>query len=171
MFALAFLAPHWAGWRMPSRRYLLSLAALVISVGVSAPFRFWTSDPSTINLVRSALLLREVAAPGDTIAVFAAGIVPYYSELRAVDLLGKNDAVIAHQPIQPHRLGSGHNKFDFDYSLGQQRPDLVMPLAYPNKSPITPRSSERLRMIGLAGRTPFILTMFSPRNMPARWRS
>jgi hypothetical protein len=133
MFALAFLAPHWAGWRMPSRRYLLSLAALVVSVGVSAPFRFWTSDPSTINLVRSALLLREVAASGDTIAVFAAGIVPYYSELRAVDLLGKNDAVIAHQPIQPHRLGSGHNKFDFDYSLGQQRPDLVMPLAYPNK--------------------------------------
>ena len=118
---------------MPSRRYLFSLAALVISVGVSAPFRFWTSDPSTINLVRSALLLREVAAPGDTIAVFAAGIVPYYSELRAVDLLGKNDAVIAHQPIQPHRLGSGHNKFDFDYSLGQLQPDLVMPVAYPNK--------------------------------------
>jgi hypothetical protein len=133
LFALAFLAPHWAGWRMPARRYLLSLAVLIISVGVLAPFRFWTPDPFTTNLVRSGLFLRETAAPEDTIAVFAAGIVPYYSELRAVDLLGKSDPVIAHQPIQPHLIESGHNKFDFDYSLGQQQPDLVMPLAYPNK--------------------------------------
>ena len=133
MFTLAFLAPHWTGWRMPAWRYLLSLAALIISVGVLAPFRFWMSDPFTMNLVRSGLFLRETAAPEDTIAAFAAGIVPYYSELRAVDLLGKSDAVIAHQPTQPHRIESGHNKFDFDYSLGQQRPDLVMPLAYPNK--------------------------------------
>ena len=71
--------------------------------------------------------------PEDTIAVFRAGIVPYYSELPAVDLLGKSDPVIAHEPIQPHRIKSGHNKFDFDYSLGHLQPDLVMPVAYPNK--------------------------------------
>ena len=133
MFALAFLAPHWTGWRMPSWRYLLSLAVLVISVGVLAPFRFWKSDPYTMNLVRSGVFFREAAAPEDTIAVFTAGIVPYYSELPAVDLLGKNDPVIAHEPIQSHRIKSGHNKFDFDYSLGQWQPDLVMPVVYPNK--------------------------------------
>ena len=133
LFALAFLAPHWTGWRLPARRYLFSLAVLVISVGVLAPFRFWMSDPLAMNLVRSGLFLREAAAPEATIAVFRAGIVPYYSELRAVDLLGKSDPVIAHEPIQPHRIKSGHNKFDFDYSLGQLQPDLVMPVAYPNK--------------------------------------
>ncbi len=134
MFTLAFLAPYWTGWRMPARRYLLSLAVLIISVIVLAPFRFWTPDPFTTNLVRSGLFLRAIAAPEDTIAVFAAGIVPYFSELHAVDLLGKSDPVIAHAPIQAHRIKSGHNKFDFDYSLGQLQPDLVMPVAYPNRA-------------------------------------
>ena len=133
MFALAFLAPHWTGWQMPMWRYLAALIVLVVSVALLMPFRFWTADPFTMNLVRSAWFLRETAAPEDTIAVFAAGIVPYFSELHAVDLLGKNDAVIARQSIRSHQLKSGHNKFDFNYSLGDQKPDLVMPLAYPNK--------------------------------------
>ena len=79
--------------------------------------------------------------------------------------------MIAHQPTQPHQLEPGHNKYDLDYSLGQQQPDLVMPLAYPSKTSDRAETSEEVQEIGIAGCTLFILTMFSPHDMPAPWCS
>jgi hypothetical protein len=59
---------------------------------------------------------------GRLLAVDAAGKVPFYSGLRAVDMLGLNDEHIAHLPTG--FFEAGHNKYDADYVLSR-RPDLV----------------------------------------------
>jgi hypothetical protein len=59
------------------------------------------------------------------IAVSLAGASAYYSERPMIDLLGKSDPVIAGvAPSGP--LYPGHNKYDYDYSIGQLRPDVVV---------------------------------------------
>jgi hypothetical protein len=59
---------------------------------------------------------------GRLLAVDAAGKVPFYSGLRAVDMLGLNDEHIAHMPA--HYFEAGHNKYDPDYVLSR-RPGLI----------------------------------------------
>lgn len=67
-------------------------------------------------------------APQDTsIAVLAAGAIPYESQLETIDMLGLNDEHIAHRPI---RIGSrlaaaGHEKYDSAYVLGLE-PDAII---------------------------------------------
>ncbi len=64
------------------------------------------------------------------IAVYAAGSVPYFSERQTIDLLGKNDLFIArlpnHLPSKLSNIRPGHMKWDYDYSIGQLKPDLVL---------------------------------------------
>ena len=68
--------------------------------------------------------------PADTyIAVDAAGQIPYYSGLRALDMFGVNDVHTAH--IEVEKMGEGvpgHEKFDFDYIMWRQ-PDLIVATA------------------------------------------
>jgi hypothetical protein len=83
--------------------------------------------------IERALLLNEITTPEAKIAVVWAGSIPYFSNRYAIDLLGKNDRVIAHQDM---RIPSdepiftaffpGHLKWDYDYSIGQLKPDAVV---------------------------------------------
>ncbi len=60
-------------------------------------------------------------APGTTIATDAAGLIPYYSGLPALDMYGLTDEHIAH--LQLSQPGAGivaHEKFDPHYVLAQQ---------------------------------------------------
>ena len=59
---------------------------------------------------------------GRLLAVDAAGKIPFYSGLPAVDMLGLNDEHIAHLPAR--YFEAGHNKYDPDYVLSR-RPDLL----------------------------------------------
>lgn len=68
----------------------------------------------TEGLIRGGLWLRQNTAPQDVIAVVDAGALAYYSERRTVDILGLNDAHIAHSP----------DKRDAAYVLAQ-RPKAV----------------------------------------------
>jgi arabinofuranosyltransferase len=62
--------------------------------------------------------------PGSLIAVDAAGKIPYYSNLRTIDIFGLNDVHIAHLPVSgAFRLG--HNKTDTEYVLGR-KPDCIV---------------------------------------------
>ncbi len=65
--------------------------------------------------------------PGDTyVAVDAAGQIPYYSRLRALDMFGVNDVHTAHLEVETMGQGvPGHEKFDFDYIMWR-RPDLII---------------------------------------------
>jgi len=69
--------------------------------------------------------LRDSFPPGTTIAINAAGIVPYDSRLPTIDMLGLNDAHIAHRPVSG--AGAlGHQKHDARYVLSR-RPAVIFP--------------------------------------------
>ena len=69
--------------------------------------------------------------PEARIAVVTAGIIPYFSERPAIDLLGKNDKVVARGPMHiPQALRSidlrpGHMKWNYAHSLATLKPDIV----------------------------------------------
>jgi arabinofuranosyltransferase len=66
--------------------------------------------------------------PGDTyIAVDAAGQIPFYSDLRALDLYGLNDLAIAHSQVETMGEGTpGHEKMDMNYVLFTAQPDYII---------------------------------------------
>ena len=85
--------------------------------------------------VQIALDLKQITSPQATIAVVAAGAIPYFSDRYSIDLLGKSDVKIAHEKSKVNvglgNLGDlrpGHNKWDYDYSIGQLQPDVVTQL-------------------------------------------
>lgn len=59
------------------------------------------------------------------IATNAAGIVPYTSGFRTIDMLGLNDRHIAHRPIPLGHGVRGHEKHDVGYVLGRE-PDVIL---------------------------------------------
>ncbi len=64
--------------------------------------------------------LKQNVPPGTWIAVDAAGQVPYFSELPALDMFGINDTHIGRMPVA--NLGSGtpgHEKFDLGYIIAR----------------------------------------------------
>jgi hypothetical protein len=82
-----------------------------------------------IDHLKMALHVDQLTDPDATIAVVWAGILPYFADRYAVDLLGKNDATIAHEPMHlDPQLGfyPGHLKWDYDYSIGTLRPDVIV---------------------------------------------
>lgn len=83
--------------------------------------RFGYTRPKYDRWVTLGIYLRENHA-GQTLAIDAAGKVPFYSGLQTIDLLGLNDPVIAHE-TSAYFL-PGHNKFDPDYVLSRE-PDLI----------------------------------------------
>lgn len=94
-----------------------------------APISRWLTEngyhiSDDASQARTGLALRSTLAPRATVAVVAAGTIPYYSRARSIDLLGKNDPVIArlpsHLPFFP-----GHSKWDYAYSLGVLLPDVI----------------------------------------------
>lgn len=85
-----------------------------------------------INRTRDGIALSTYADRDATVAVLPAGAVPYYSGLRAIDLLGKSDRYVASRPrtkVPPDSplatFFPGHNKWDYDYSIRRAKPDIV----------------------------------------------
>lgn len=78
--------------------------------------------------VKAGLELSRYADPKASVAVMAAGAMPYYSGLRGVDVLGKTDRHIARldrAPAPCETVTPGHNKYDLHYSIGKLRPDVI----------------------------------------------
>ena len=85
--------------------------------------------------VQIPLALNKITAPQASLAVVSAGAIPYFTDRYAIDLLGKNDPYIAH--LKAYGAGNifnletfrpGHMKWDYDYSIGQLKPDVVVQL-------------------------------------------
>ena len=66
--------------------------------------------------------------PRDTfIAVDAAGQMPFYADLKALDLYGLNDLVIAHSEVEGMGEGTpGHEKMNMDYVIFVAQPDYII---------------------------------------------
>jgi hypothetical protein len=64
-----------------------------------------------------------------TVAVIGGGNAPFFDQRPSIDLLGYSDHVVASG--KPHQLRwfmPGHDKWDYAYSIGKLRPDVVMGL-------------------------------------------
>jgi arabinofuranosyltransferase len=76
-------------------------------------------------MLATADTLRANLAPGESMSIYSAGTVPYFApEIRFVDVLGKTESHIGHQPSYIGRV-IGHNKFDFEWIFGTRKPDVA----------------------------------------------
>jgi hypothetical protein len=81
--------------------------------------------PAYPDNVRMGLFIKAHTPPDATVADSWAGVTPYFSERRGIDFLGKCDAHVARMAAASDGSVPGHNKFDFDYSIGTLRPNYV----------------------------------------------
>lgn len=70
------------------------------------------------------LWMRNNLPPDYTVALIASGVVPYYSRLPTIDLLGVNDEHIAHLDVPVGFAMAGHDKHDGAYILSRQ-PEII----------------------------------------------
>ncbi len=108
-------------------KLVLGLLCIVVTpLVISGYRRFLVPRRADMGNVKIGLLLQQNTPPETKVADFWAGSVFYFSERYAIDLLGKSDRYIAHLPAVSDGTKPGHNKFDFDYSLGVLKPDVVI---------------------------------------------
>jgi hypothetical protein len=120
--------------KIPSRMVRqVAAALLILTLGGWSAQRHAERDKSRFGRWRRIAQLKaigrhlDVTLPKDAwIAVTNAGIIPYYSRRRTIDMLGLNDAHIARQPAKlGQRMMIGHEKGDGDYVLGRS-PDAIL---------------------------------------------
>jgi len=78
--------------------------------------------------------LQNTVRPGTSIAVVGAGTIPYFlPDTFAIDILGKGDPYIARQIVRAPmsyadipNMRPGHMKWDYEYTFGQLKPDVVV---------------------------------------------
>jgi hypothetical protein len=117
-----------ARWGRPALVPLLALLAL-LAVNGDALLGWLDHNALYLSLdrdtARYALELRAATADDAVIAVVQAGALPYFSHRQAIDLLGKSDHVVAAEPPRDPLFLPGHDKWDYAYSIGELRPDVV----------------------------------------------
>ncbi len=120
--------------RFASQR-TVAVAALVLTALVWAPSHLlplarWAGQNAAqykdeANYTRLGILIRSTTPPELRMAVAAAGATPYFAQRPTEDLLGKNDRHIA--KLAPRGVFSpGHDKWDYEYSLGERNSDLIV---------------------------------------------
>ncbi len=102
---------------------LFLLLAYVTSPGIQAQANSWREVFETRK--KAGLYLREHYPPDTLVALNQAGIIPYYSQLPTIDMLGLNDAHIAHHGKRDYRLWYAHQAGDGDYVLSR-KPDIII---------------------------------------------
>jgi hypothetical protein len=111
----------------PAVRLTLVVLGLVSTPLVAFHYTdYITYDKDDAGNVRLGLLLKQNTPVAARVADSWAGTIFYYSERCGIDFLGKTDSHIAHMPVVSSGRKPGHNKFDYDYSLGVLKPDLVV---------------------------------------------
>ncbi len=100
------------------------------TLGYTAPAT-WSENANQLRMAKS---IEKITKPDATVGIVWSGIVPYFTERKYIDLLGKNDKFIARGkiklPYEPPRffehlrlIWPGHNKWDYEYVLKLQ-PDI-----------------------------------------------
>jgi len=139
--------------RWPLRLKAAGIAATLLAVGIvvttnGVQAQAWVdSNYFGYNLqgyvANLGLRTASATTPGTSFAVTGAGNIVFFNHRPAVDLYGYSDHVIAFSkphttayvpgygwlplPFQP-----GHNKWNYNYSIGVLRPDVVLDLAFPS---------------------------------------
>ena len=123
-----------AGQRLATKATASRMAVILMAVvwfpSHALPLARWAGQNAAqyadeARYTRLGLLLRATTPDDFRIAVAAAGATPYFCNRPTEDLLGKNDRVISH--LAPRGVFSpGHDKWDYQYSLGERRSDLIV---------------------------------------------
>jgi hypothetical protein len=126
-FALAVFA-------RPASAWLLGVTLVVATTAAS--WRTWWHDNAAhiaidVDRVRHGLAIRDATSVDATLAATPCGSIPYFARRRTLDLLGKSDVTIAHQPPRTDHFHPGHVKWDYPYSIERMQPDLVDELFIP----------------------------------------
>ena len=112
----------------------LVVAALVATNGV--PFTSWAGRAygplDRLGAQEGISLARDTPADA-TVAVVGAGNIVFFDHRKSVDLLGYNDHFVANQPPHLWVATPGHEKWDYAYSIGKLRPDVVVGLFKPTR--------------------------------------
>jgi arabinofuranosyltransferase len=145
---LIFLLGGEAVAAMPGRFFGRVAAALLLvlltfrpTLG-SAARRFVEEDRLRVDRQWTNIgkWLGEYARPGDTVAVTTAGAIPYFSGLRAIDMLGITDPHIARRHMPEMGRGiAGHEKYDVEYLL-DQRPEYILHFEFVLNRPVLDRA-------------------------------
>lgn len=107
----------------------IPLALMILVLISGEPWFSYSIDnapllKADIRRVKLGLHIAQNTAPEAVIAVHAAGQIPYYSERTTIDLLGLNDPVVA-KGLGHGEFYPGHNKWNYEYSITQLRPDVI----------------------------------------------
>jgi hypothetical protein len=125
----------------PGRVVALALCALTVALAVHnrpllrEALLLGKCQEAVLNVgrVRAGLALGKLTGPRATVAVVGAGTIPFYSDRRGVDLLGKCDPSIARVAPDLSGVGSwygmitmpGHNKYDLRRCIVEKKPTYV----------------------------------------------
>ncbi|MBC8076503.1 MAG: hypothetical protein H7Y32_10550 [Chloroflexales bacterium] len=134
LLSVAGAAALFAGHAPVLRHAYVALVAVVLIAAARIPDQSDSGGVAlapndTVRFTRryraAGLLINGLTAPDASVAVEAAGALPYYAERPTIDMLGLNDAYIAHMPAQPSVAGvAGHEKIAPAYVLGR-RPAII----------------------------------------------
>ncbi|MFA6197079.1 MAG: hypothetical protein WC656_10600 [Sulfurimonas sp.] len=107
-----------------SVKILLLLFAFIFSFNIFfQDNRFAYQEKNYDMWIRLGKFLK--VAPKDyVLAIDAAGKVPYYSELKTIDMLGLNNKEIGKMKVNDRDFHAGHTKFNADYTLSL-KPHLI----------------------------------------------
>lgn len=132
------LAIGWASFpRLTGTSYskALALFAVVLFGAVNGPpSARWAAANAyyAIGLdaseTRYGLAVRSATKPDAKVAFVAVGAASYFSHRETIDLLGKNDHFIATRRPQTSVFLPGHNKWDYEHSIRELKPDVVAEL-------------------------------------------
>jgi hypothetical protein len=141
MPALLTLVVVGAHVLLRERTRATAVAVLLAMILCNAPFLSemtlqrpaYKVEENADNL-KQALVLNRVLPAGSSIGVLFAGVLPYFTDFRAIDFLGKSDRHIAN--LNPGSAGRaawsetqinlpGHNKYDLNYSIGVFKPEFI----------------------------------------------
>jgi hypothetical protein len=128
---VALLLMFWPPRRRPSRVVAAEWVAILLVVGAvnGRAVGQWAIGnalalPEDTAVARAGVMLHGATAPDAVIAAAYAGAIPYFADRPSLDITGKSDRVIARQP-EKVTFRPGLNKWDYDYTVGILRPDVV----------------------------------------------
>jgi hypothetical protein len=122
-------SPDFGNSLAKSGDFAVPLAVIVLIIISGEPWTIYAIDnapllKADIRRVKLGLHIARNTDPEAVIAVHAAGQIPYYANRATIDLLGLNDPIVA-KGQGNGEFYPGHNKWDYDYSIGQLQPDLI----------------------------------------------
>jgi hypothetical protein len=139
---LAIIAAYALSALFNKSAYFKSAVIIIIVYSLAQffihPELYGIAGSSPVEFGRAAgLFLKRNAPPDSMLAINTAGIIPYYSKLKTVDMLGLTDEHIARSDAGNFGSGpAGHEKGDGRYILEKQPDFIVMGNFEGSKTPI-----------------------------------